>query len=951
MKRGYRGLLGVIPWGARGARAGHGIALLALVSCQPGDDEELLAVEIEQTDDASNEAASDRDRASDDLVDGRHAQRRIPGFDLTITRSGSDVIVAAAPHVGAPTYALWQSEDPYFTPGDPGASLVDSGAASTFTVSGGATLASPTYWRIVADPGAGPTTTSTTVGAWVQPMVPGYTLLTFPLLDTGLLDAQALMDAEPLLTEVWVFDPGTGGFNGFFGTGETNLLWDPGQAIMVTYGGPGATEHRQFGHVPLTSDTDRTLDTGLNLLTVPLLLAPTDAAGLGGSVPTLQQIGDWNTATQVLDVFGLPAWGINFDIDPGQGVWLWSTGAGPWPPDGTVSVCGDGLVDPVEWCDDGNGLDADGCETTCVLTPPTTGPDAYVAAQDTSLSVSAASGLLADDVAYDGTAVVVLSADAQSAHGGSITMSVDGSFDYDPPAGYWGEDSFTYTVQDAYGATAEGQVELVVRPINVPLTAIAGGLGGFSIDGENQFDSFGSEVSGAGDVDGDGLADVVVGAYAYVQNNIGSAGRTYVVHGKTTTEPLLGTDIAAGQGGFVIEAHPLSGYMGRAVSGIGDVDGDGLDDLLTTAPNAYTRGELYVVHGREQTTPVQATNVAAGFGGYLLEAEVSSFLGYSADGAGDVDGDGVPDFVVSDYRSYLGQYETNMDRSYVVFGQAGTTPVSTADVAAGLGGFVIDNETTGNDHTVISVAGAGDVDGDGLQDLVLGAGAADYGGQNSGRSYVVFGKAGGSPVSLAALGGGGFVIDGQLAGDASGYSVEGAGDVNGDGLDDVVIGAYAADPHGSASGSSYVVFGKADGQPVDLDDVAAGIGGFAMHGTAATEFTGQAVAGVGDLDGDGLDDLAVGARLSDVGGNNSGRVYVVYGRTDTTPVELSDVAQGIGGFTLDGAGSEQAGGAVDAAGDVNGDGLDDLVVGAAAAEPNGFFSGRVYVVFGSRSSL
>lgn len=930
----------------RGLYRAHGLALLAVFGCSAGDVDEPLALEVEQAEDEARPS-----QGSGELSDGSHARPRIPGFDLSITESGNDVVVSFAPHVGAPSYALWQSEDPYFTPGDPSSSLIDSGVVASFTVTGGGALSTSTYWRVVADQGAGVTDTSTTVGAWVQALVPGYSMLSFPLLDSGVLNAEALMADEPLITEVWVFNTARGGFDGFFGTGESNLSWEPGFAVMVTQGG-AATEHRQLGHVPLTSDIDLTLEAGLNLLSVPLVLAPSDAFGLAASIPTLLQMGDWNTSTQSTDVFGPPAWGVSFDVDPGQGLWVWSNGAGPWPPSGTAPVCGDGVVDLAESCDDGNVVDGDGCDAACVATPPNATPNAYVTAQDTLLAVAAIDGLSVDDVAYDGTGVLVLSADDQSAQGGQISVSADGSFDYDPPAGFWGEDSFTYTVVDAQGATAEEHVELVVRPVNIALAAVQGGVGGFSIDGENQFDAFGDAVSGAGDVDGDGLADLVIGARGYVANGIGSAGRTYVVHGKTTTEPMLASDVAAGQGGFVINARPLSGSMGHAVSGVGDLDGDGLDDLLTTAPNAYTDGELYVVHGREATTPVEAVNIAAGLGGYLVEAEGnSSFMGYSADGTGDVNGDGLPDFVISDFRAYIGQYETNVDHSYVVFGQAGTTRVQAAGVAAGIGGFVIDNESTGNDHTVVSVAGAGDVNGDGLQDVVLGAAAADFGGQDSGRSYVVFGKADGSPVSLSALGGGGFVIDGQFAGDASGYWVEGAGDVNGDGLDDVVIGAYAADPHGSASGTTYVVFGKGDGLAVNLDDVAVGVGGFAMLGAAASDFSGQAAAGVGDVNGDGLADVAVGARLADVGVSNSGRVYVVYGRTTTDPVELSDVALGVGGFTLDGAGSEQAGGAVDAAGDVNGDGLDDIIVGADAAAPNGFSSGRTYVVFGARSTL
>ena len=130
---------------------------------------------------------------------------------------------------------------------------------------------------------------------------------------------------------------------------------------------------------------------------------------------------------------------------------------------------------------------------------------------------------------------------------------------------------------------------------------------------------------------------------------------------------------------------------------------------------------------------------------------------------------------------------------------------------------------------------------------------------DAGESYVVFGKADNSSVDLGALGNGGFRIDGIDANDYSGDSVSGAGDVNGDGLDDVIIGAYGADPGGSsAAGESYVVFGKADSASIDLG--ALGSGGFRIDGIDTFDSSGRSVSGAGDVNGDGLDDVIVGAR-------------------------------------------------------------------------------------------
>jgi VCBS repeat-containing protein len=274
-------------------------------------------------------------------------------------------------------------------------------------------------------------------------------------------------------------------------------------------------------------------------------------------------------------------------------------------------------------------------------------------------------------------------------------------------------------------------------------------------------------------------------------------------------------------------------------------------------------------------------------------------------------------------------------------GAPSSIDLSTLD---GSTGFRLDGAAS-DDRSGYSVASAGDVNGDGFDDVIVGAPGAD---PDGGASYVVFGKAGSfaSTLDLSTLDGvTGFRLDGVAIGDTSGRSVSSAGDANGDGFDDVIVGAPGADP----SGASYVVFGKAGGfaSAVDLSSLD-GATGFRLDGVASRDYSGISVASAGDVNGDGFDDLIVGARAADVGGNYSGASYVVYGKAGgfASTVDLSTL-DGTTGFRLDGAATyDFSGHPVASAGDVNGDGFGDLIVGAESADPGGNYSGASYVVFG-----
>ncbi|MGD9583488.1 MAG: integrin alpha [Lysobacterales bacterium] len=207
-------------------------------------------------------------------------------------------------------------------------------------------------------------------------------------------------------------------------------------------------------------------------------------------------------------------------------------------------------------------------------------------------------------------------------------------------------------------------------------------------------------------------------------------------------------------------------------------------------------------------------------------------------------------------------------------------------------------------------------------------------------------------INLGSLNGSdGFRMDGAATGDQSGFSVAAAGDINGDGISDLIVGAYGADPNGNNNaGSSYVVFGKTTAFSASLPLASLdGTDGFRLDGAAASDYSGRSVAAAGDINGDGLGDLIIGASAADPNGNSlAGNSYVLFGKTTAFSASLQLASlDGSDGFRLDGAAvNDLSGRSVAAAGDINGDGLGDLIVGAYGADPNGnSLACSSYVVF------
>ena len=448
---------------------------------------------------------------------------------------------------------------------------------------------------------------------------------------------------------------------------------------------------------------------------------------------------------------------------------------------------------------------------------------------------------------------------------------------------------------------------------------------GLRLGGHRASDMTGCVTAVGGDTDGDGHAEILVGA-PYRDDGATATGAVYLV------DSPIAADMSLEDGDAVLRGSSADDIAGTDLAFLGDTNGDGFDDFAVGARGAqetsgYGRfdGTVWVVHG-----PVSGSLWLADLGEAWTPATEWEGIGHTLAAVGDVTGDGSPDLLVG----------APNDSSYTFM--AGAAWI--LDGPAPGGGSFSDAEvqiygTNQSHHFGAAVSGLGDVDGDGLNDFVISDPSWFRGGTYAGRLSVFLGPVSGSLVDSAA--------DVSVYGTSNtlylaseGYELGGPGDLDGDGHDDLVaVHPSETDGGNGYAGAAYIVSGNALHGEVELF-LATG----KLVGSSAEDMLGVwGASGVGDVDRDGRDDLLVGAMYTDMHGENSGTAYLVAG-----PITGTNYAADVAVASFSGDGTQQAAGVGLSGGvDLTGDGVIDLLVGASGADGDEADAGAVFLVPGT----
>jgi Ca2+-binding RTX toxin-like protein len=455
------------------------------------------------------------------------------------------------------------------------------------------------------------------------------------------------------------------------------------------------------------------------------------------------------------------------------------------------------------------------------------------------------------------------------------------------------------------------------------------GANGFRLLTGTDGGGFGREVASIGDFNKDGFADFAVWE-GYDGKN--SNGFTYVIYGKAAGFGALVNVIKQKSTvAFVFVGTETNDETGVDLSA-GDVNADGFNDLIIAAPEPVLNGSLYgsthVVFGSSGKLPSRiAPEALHGNNGFTIAGVRDATSGNSVSFAGDVNGDGIGDFLIGDHGA--GRFSSLSGVAYMVFGKnTGVAPLLELDALNGENGFKISPENLGGLFGY-RLSAAGDFNGDGFGDFAITSYAHDSAYQQTGAAYVIYGKSSGFPPDFNVRdlnGTNGFKISGSEPFEEFGTGVSAAGDFNGDGIDDLIVGSSYTN---TSAGKCYIFFGKKGDMPENIDAAAIdGSNGFVFLGTQPFDLVGHKVSSAGDFNGDGYDDILIGAPSAN---GFKGETYLIFGTAKPARsfMDASDL-NGRNGFKIPNSGWAVSGGS-----DINGDGFSDIAVGTGVYESVG----------------
>ncbi len=459
---------------------------------------------------------------------------------------------------------------------------------------------------------------------------------------------------------------------------------------------------------------------------------------------------------------------------------------------------------------------------------------------------------------------------------------------------------------------------------------------GISITGATAGNKIGYSVSYAGDVNGDGYDDIVIGA-PYASSY---SGRVYIIYGGNSITDINLASLNPSQGFYItgISATNNYEYIGRSVSGGGDINGDGYADIIIGAYTAELgKGKCYVIYGGYSLSNIYTGSLTSDQGFYIAGIEAGDKAGYKVSFAGDFNKDGYCDIILS------APYEvSSVGVDYVFYGGTNLTNIFLENLTMAQG-FSITGVGSGVYYLgITAVSAAGDVNGDEYDDVIISTTYAAVNGKSyAGISYLIYGGNNLSNINLSELTSSeGIVISGANAGDSAGTSASNLGDINGDGFDDIVIGAAGANDN---SGISYVIYGSSNLANIDLSAFTSSQG-FLIYGNDTDYRSGLRVSKAGDINGDGYPDILIGAYVAS---SNAGKTFIIYGNKTNIDIELSSLRT-YQGFIVQGENvGDYSSYSVSSAGDFNGDGYDDILIGAYEAESS---KGKSYIILDSSAA-